>query len=59
MKIYDINHLEIFVKVSDHAGNAGVQAHFPPRGGQPLPGMTALPPPPQNQGYTNVPGVNL
>jgi len=45
-----------YSQVSDHAGNAGVQAHFPPRGGQPLPGMTALPPPPQNQGYTNVPG---
>ena len=50
----------IHLQVSDHAVDlrAGGQVpHFPPRGGQPLPGMTALPPPPvQNQGYNNVPG---
>ena len=39
------------------AAAGGQVPHFPPRGGQPLPGMTALPAPPvQNQGYTNVPG---
>ena len=32
-----------YSQVSDHA-NQGLP--FPPRGGQPLPGMTALPPPP-------------
>merc|ERR1719232_1965163 len=53
-----------YSQVSDHAanpqgipqGNPGLP--MPPRGGQPLPGMAALPPPPINsqQLVNNIPG---
>ena len=57
-----------YSQVSDHAatnlppGMGGGGMPFPPRGGQPLPGMTALPalpanpPPSQQQVLNNVPG---
>ena len=43
-----------YSQVSDHAQQAPMP--FPPRGGQPLPGMTALPPPPSQQMVNNTPG---
>jgi hypothetical protein len=44
-------------QVSDHAVGLQQPQHFPPRGGHPLPGMTALPQPPQqNQMMNNIPG---
>lgn len=45
-----------YSQVSDHAQNLPPQGVFPPRGGQPLPGMTALPPPPSQQFVNNTPG---
>ena len=51
-----------YSQVSDHANTNGLPGGpggmpFPPRGGQPLPGMTSLPPPPsQQQVVNNIPG---
>ena len=47
-----------YSQVSDHAINAPGMP-MPPRGGQPLPGMTSLPPPPNHnsqQVVNNIPG---
>ena len=48
-----------YSQVSDHANTNPPGMPFPPRGGQPLPGMTALPPVPpsqQQQVVNNIPG---